>query len=289
MAAPNPTVVERARTFLDGVLAHVPEDQREAARAALTASPEALNALGNGVLRQDEFSRAKDDIARQRGELNTLVDNNRRWYEQSKPVVDRAHEIVNAGGGLINDDDIPLAPAGDPPVRPVTPVVTLTPQQLEERVQNSESGAVKFFGVLSELQAKHFQAFGEILNTAPLLDNPRLREVGLPRLYEETFADRYKAKHDAEQAKLLAEAEERGKAAGIAEMQARIGQQGPYPTPHAVAAVSPTIETLRQINTETGGDAAKLAQRGFKNRFDEHAAAAEYAQLVASGVGAGQG
>lgn len=279
------TPAERAKEFLAGIPG-LSDEQRQTALSTFEASPDALAAIGNGILRQDEFSRHKDQLTRQQSELNTLVEQNRAWYAENKPKVDRAIEILNAGGG---DDDLPLDPAERRPPTVTPPTVpALTQEQIESRIAASEGGAMKFFGVLDNLRARHFQAFGEILDTSVLIDNPAIYQVGAAKLYDQTFADRYKAKAEAEQAKIVAEAEARGKAAGIAEFQSKLGAQGPYPTPHALAAMSPTIETLKAIQTETGGDPAKLAQRGFKNRFDEAAAAVEYQQLVAAGIGAGQ-
>lgn len=285
------TATERAKEFLDGVLAHVPEDRRQAVTEALTQ--EALNALGQGVLRQDEFSRHKDELARQASDLQAKIAANQQWYEDNKPKVDRALEILAAGG---NPDDDAVDPLLDPeperrpavPAKPA-PVAGITEDALRQQVAQSEKGAIQFFAMLDHLKARHFKAFGELLDTKDLLDNPELTQIGLPALYEKTFAEQYQAKAKAEQDKLIAEAVARGKQEGIAEMQSKLSAAGPYPTPHALnGAVSPTIEALKQIHTETGGDANKLAERGFRNRFDEAAAAAEYQQLVAAGMGGGQ-
>src|SRR5688572_21456913 len=52
---------EAGEKFLNELLAHVPADKQAAAREALATSDAALTALGDGVLRQSEFSRAMDD------------------------------------------------------------------------------------------------------------------------------------------------------------------------------------------------------------------------------------
>lgn len=271
------TAAERAQDFLAGVFQHVPEDRREVVREALVTSPEALNYVAQGVLRQDEFSRHKDALATKQTELDTLIARNRTWYEENKPKVDRANAILEAGGG--NDDDLPLDPAGGR--RPVTPQVpALTKDELDQRVANSEQGAIKFFAKQNALVARHFREFGEVLDLEPLLNDPKLYQVGLESLYNDTFKDRYDAKAKATLDKQLADAKAAGAAEAEAAFHARLAAAGPYPTPHALAAASPTIETLKQIHTETGGDPSKLAERGFKNRFDEKAAAAEYHTLV---------
>lgn len=280
------TAADRAKEFLDGVLAHVPEANRASITEALTQ--EALAALGQGVLRQDEFSRAKDDLARQRTELEQQIAANTDWYNENKPKVDRALEILAAGGDP--DLDPSLDPEPRKPTMPAKPAAQpgLTEDALRQTIASSEKGAIQFFAMLDHLKARHFKAFGELLDTKDLLDNPELTQVGLPALYEKTYGERYQAKAQAEIDAKIAEAEARGKAAGIAEIQAKLGAQGPFPTPHAVAGtLSPTVAALQQIHQETEGDAAKLAQRGFKNRVDEVAAAAEYQQLVASGAGGG--
>lgn len=287
------TAADRAKEFLDGVLAHVPEANRASITEALTQ--EALAALGQGVLRQDEFSRAKDDLARQRTELEQQIAANTVWYNENKPKVDRALEILANGGNadsLVDDDDpllVPNAGGTRMPAQPRQPAQPgLTEDALRQTIASSEKGAIQFFAMLDHLKARHFKAFGELLDTKDLLDNPELTQVGLPALYEKTYGERYQAKAQAEIDAKIAEAEARGKAAGIAEIQAKLGAQGPFPTPHAVAGtLSPTVAALQQIHQETEGDAAKLAQRGFKNRVDEVAAAAEYQQLVASGAGGG--
>jgi hypothetical protein len=286
------TAAERAKDFLDGVLAHVPEDRRPAITEALTQ--EALNALGQGVLRQDEFSRHKDDLARQAADLQAKITANQTWYDENKPKVDRALEILAAGGNPDDDDPSLLDPE---PRRTPMPAPTrqpalppgITEDALKQVVASSEKGAIQFFGMLDHLKARHYKAFGELLDTKDLLDNPELTQIGLPALYEKTYAEQYAAKSQAELAKQLAEAEAKGKAAGIAEIQSKLGAQGPYPTPHALnGQLSPTVEALQKIHQETEGDASKLAARGFKNRFDEVAAATEYQQLVAAGAGGGQ-
>lgn len=273
--AQKKTPVERAKEFLDGVLAKVPEEQREAVRTAMSVDA-ILADIGNGVLRQDEFSRSMD-------ELNRTVEAHTQWYERNKPIVDRANAIMERhpeGDSLIDDD-----PALDPgKERKVADPNALTKEQFDkalgETLATREQGAMLFMAKLSDLQARHYSAFGKFLDTSALVTNPDLYKVGLDGLYEQTYRDDYAKKAQAELDAKLAAAKEAGKQEGITEMQAKLAQTGPYPTPHAGAVVSPVMSAL----TEVVKDPAVAASRGFANRVDVNQAAAEYQQLVAGGA-----
>lgn len=264
---------EAGQEFLDGILAKVPADQREAVAAAMRVDA-VLDDLGDGVLRQADYTRQTAELRVQRESLE-------KYYTDSKPVVDRAKQLLEqfpdgkVPDHLLNPD--PTDPA--PPIDPAK-LKDEVQTQLLKRVEDSERGAAAFMAALTDLAQAHRDEFGERLNTQDLIKNPRVYEVGLDRAYDEVVAERRAAKRAADVEAKVAAAREEGKKLGADETRQQLAGQGnpPYPTPNA--ARNPVMAALETQRAETLANPEAHKGRPFVNRVDTGAAAEEYHRLA---------
>lgn len=280
--AATPTPTDRGKAFLQGVLDKI-DPSRKAAVEALLEDNGLLEYLGNGALRQDEFSRSKDRLAQETAALNSRQAELTAWYEdKAKPAIERAQAIIDAGGA-----DPALGPAGDPQMS------TFTPEQLSAEIDKratakaqgliveSERNAIPFVAALNDLSMKHYAEFGELLDTKALTQDPRVYDGkhGLEGTYAAIYGERYAAKSAAAREKELADA----KAAGIAEGEAKVRASLPAGDPRfplGQPATTPMGEALTAV--QKVGEDGRTAPRDFRNRVDERAAAQEYQSLVSA-------
>lgn len=263
---------EAGQEFLDGILAKIPADQRDAVAAAMRVDA-VLDDLGDGYLRQADYTRQTADLKVQREALD-------KYYVDNKPVVDRAQQLLaqfpdgRVPDHLLNPDPADPAPAVDP-----AKLKDELAAQLSKRVEEGERGAVSFIAALTDLAQAHRDEFGERLNTQEFVKNPRVYEVGLERAYEESVAERRAAKRAADVEAKVAAAREEGKKIGVDETRAALVGTGtpPYPTPNA--ARNPVMAALETQRAETLANPEAHKGRPFVNRVDIGAAAEEYHRL----------
>lgn len=276
--AATPTPADRGKTFLQGVIDKI-DPSRKAHAEALLEDAGLLEYVGNGALRQDEFSRSKDRLAQETAALTQRKTELEAWYAESKPVVDRAQQIVDAGGaGALDPDGDPKMPL-DP--KKLQEEIDSRAQTLAQRmIVESERNAIPFVAALNDLSMKHFHEFGELLDTKTLTQDPRVYDGkhGLEGTYTAIYGERYIAKAQAAREAELAAA----KAAGMAEGEAKVRASLPTGDPRfplGQPAATPMGEALTAV--QKVGDDGKVAPRDFRNRVDERAAAQEYQSLVA--------
>lgn len=265
--------VDAAKSFLEGIVAKLPADKQAGFREQYMTETVLLESIGDGVLRQDDYSRQTAQLKRDR----EVLDN---YYTENAPKVEKAAKLLERfPDGIIPDD----FGTGEPIVKQV-PVDTkaLTDgvlSQVGKTIEQSERGAASFMAKLTDMATQHFKEFGEVLNTSEIVNDPRVYEIGLDNLYREKHGAKYTAKTEAARTAEIEAAEKRGRDAAAAEFRASAAQQ-PYPT--ANTARNPVMAALTAEQTERLADPTKFANRPFVNRVDAGAAAEEYHKLAST-------
>ena len=270
----TPTRIDAAKTFLEGVVAKLPAEKQQAFRENFMGETALLETVGDGVLRQDDYSRQTAQIKRDREVLE-------QYYAENAPKVEKAAKLLERFPDGNVPDDFGIT---DPPIVKQVPVDVKAIEEVVlgkvgKHVENSERGAAAFMAKLTDMASQHMKEFGEVLNTSEIVNDPRVYEIGLDGLYKEKYGEKYAAKataaHDAE----IAAAVKRGADEALAKFRAENPQQ-PYPTPHSTR--NPVMAALTAEQNERLTDPTKFENRPFVNRVDAGAAAEEYHKLAST-------
>jgi hypothetical protein len=186
---------ESGHEFLAGVIAKLPAELQAQAKE-LFGKPEAKDAViivGDGALARPDYSKAMNDLATQRTELQGKLDNLTNWYTENKAALEEYVAIKP------EYDTLKAKPAD--PNKPVPPA---DPRKLVEEVVGEQGrDFVQLSAWLAGKAVEHFHLFGEPLNVMELTADPRLgkpvagqpgRVVSLPDIYAAKHGDRVAAK-----------------------------------------------------------------------------------------------
>jgi hypothetical protein len=187
---------EAGTSFLAGVLAKLPPEQRAQAEAIFTAAEakDAVSLAGDGALARSDYSRSMDSLREKEQALNEYYVRLDGWYADNKAALDAVR--TNGGGD-------PTPPQGQPQGQPAPAAggnLALTQDDIR-RIANdaiNEAGrdyiAVSAF--LATQGARHSHLFGEPLDMTELVANPKLGKpvYGQPgRVYslQDAYLERY--------------------------------------------------------------------------------------------------
>jgi hypothetical protein len=242
---------DTGKEFAAGVLQHLPDALRSQMETFL-ASPDAvgfLTEVGNGALRQADYSRNMNALQTWHGELS-------QWVQDTQAAA--AAPAAPAGGGA------PATPATPTPT-PATPS-GLTREDVANEFGRREAFYAAFTADAVRLSQQHFANFGEVLDINQLLNHPRLAELRMDGAYQDVFKDKISTRNADIQAKERKKLEDEIRAQVLTEL----GQQ-PHTgsLPYVVGGEGSPLDHLTP-----NGEAAKP--------FDPNAVAAMYHQLVSS-------
>lgn len=195
MAVDKPKVVSE---FWAGVVAALPEEKRGQAQeilGAITGTPAALDIAANGVLRQSDYSRQMNELAKKEAELTQWHGALTEWKAEQ--------DAIYAAAALKPD----VQPQPQPQPKPAQPALDPARYVDRETFDQFSREAAGVMAVSNALSVRHLQEFGEALDLLALMKDPRLGKdgMGLKEVYEATFADRYAAKAQATKEKELAD------------------------------------------------------------------------------------
>ncbi len=192
---------EAGKSFLAGVLAKLPESQRAQAEAVFAAAEaeSALEVLGTGALAQPEINRRFDDLKKKETELDGWHAQLTEWFEQKKTDLteldalrgSRADASASANGRSASGQATNGHQSG------LDASKFISREDFEKTLGDTERGALTFFNELNRLSFRHFQTFGEVLDTTPLLQDRRLRDLGLDGVYKDLHKDQLAQKAEA--------------------------------------------------------------------------------------------
>jgi len=210
---------ESGQSFLDGVLAKLPEKQREAAEAIFKAAEakDAVTLLGDGALARSDYSRSMDQLREKEGALNEYYTRLNSWYADNQTALERA---VAAGGGNPQLQHNPqlqqqytpeqlayLQQQQQQQQQHALQSPAYTPQQMREVAEQAINEAGRDYIAVSAFIAQqglhHLHMFGEPLDAMELVQNPKLgkpivgqpgRVYSLQDAYQEKYGERLQAK-----------------------------------------------------------------------------------------------
>ncbi|HEY6416087.1 MAG TPA: hypothetical protein VIX41_07615 [Acidimicrobiales bacterium] len=230
---------ESGQSFLAGVLAKLPAEQRAQAEAIFTAdgAKEAVTLAGDGALARGDYSRNMDTLREKERELTAYYERLNGWYADNRTALDRAREAEGAAsggssapqpasGGLVT----PVQPAAPPPG-------ALTAADIrriaDEAVNDAGRDYIAVTAFLATQGARHAHLFGEPLDMTELVAHPKLgrpvvgqpgRVYSLQDAYLDQYGERLAAKQkEFEDKRFNEEVEKR--------LAARVAQQTPHPFP----------------------------------------------------------
>lgn len=187
---------ESGNDFLAGVIAKLPAELQAQAKD-LFGKPEAKDAIilvGDGALRQPDYSKAMNDLQTKETELKAKLDNLNAWYGDNKAALEE-YLVIKP-----EYDTLKAAPPkpGDPPRPPADPR-----KVVEEVIGEQGREFVQLSAWLAGKAVEHLHQFGEPLNVMELTADPRLgkpiagqpgRVFSLPDVYTARYGDRVAAK-----------------------------------------------------------------------------------------------
>jgi len=211
---------DTGKSLADLVLAKLPENLRAEAAKAFSApeAADALTLLGDSALARADYSREMDAIKAKAEELqaeqdriNSVHETQIDWWTKNNAALEE-WKVLKAGGKPPEKKD-------DPP-----PATGMTKEDLEKLLNERDAGYASVLGLTTTLSGRHFKDFGEVLDGNELITYAQKNRLSLPDAYAAKFADKIKAKAEAEDKaridKLVAE--------GIAEEKKKFISQ-PFP------------------------------------------------------------
>lgn len=247
MAARTPQ--DAGKEFAAGVLQHLPDALR-AQMETFLASPDAtsfLTDVGNGTLRQADYSRAHNELQARQAALT-------KWHGELTQWVNDNQDTGGAPGGPTAAAPAPVADA---------PTPSLTRDDIQTEFARREGFYAAFTAEAVRLAQQHQMQFGEVLDINVLLNHPRLGELRMDGAYQDVFKDKIAARNADIAAKDRKKLEDEIRAQVLTE----IGQQP------ASSALPYPVGGSPLDHLTPAGEAPKA--------FDPNAATVMYNQLVA--------
>lgn len=234
------------------ILAKLPESLRESAKA-LFAAPEAaaaLTELGARTLAQADYSRQSDETRKQREDADALKIQVQEDYERLNAWYAGISKKVEDYDKLKPEYDRLKGSNGNPP--PPIPTDKLTGDFIDRKtftdtMQQEQIAAANYLALQNVITLKHYQDFGEVIDTRDLLADKSLgRQLPDGRVYG--LVDAYQAKF-AEKLKTKSETDEKSRIDKLVE--ARLTEERKHqPMPYPVRPGSAPIDLLEQDKPE---------------------------------------
>lgn len=185
------------KALLEQFAAKLPEALRPTALelANNAEAVEALKVVGDSALMRADYSRQTQELQQEKARTESWRGDLTKW--QTDHV-----ELLKLGEAAKSRGWSPDAPdpttAIQTPKAPDLPADVIRAGDLESREQQ----VVRYVSAAVRLAGKHQQALGEVLDIDELINDPRVKTLGIQGVYDAKYADRY-----AEKAKLSTDAE----------------------------------------------------------------------------------
>lgn len=177
-------LLAEGNAVLDTFFSKLPEGVRDTVKAAVTAAPDAVKAIGEMAMSRSDYSRSKDQLAQEQAANGKFRGDLQTWYDANKANLDLGVKAKELGWDPTKalTDDAHRDGAG--PRSTDLPADVVRKDDLVKFVNEREAGAAAFFGLLNDLSFDHFQQFGERLDTTALMRDPRIEKLGLDGVYK---------------------------------------------------------------------------------------------------------
>lgn len=166
-------------TFLQAVLAKVPEDKRAVVEQAFqddTVAP----LLRDAVLARSDYSRQTNQFAQEVAEARANIAQWQDWYQgevetaaQRQERLDRYQELYGDLEDTTNVNRQPQAKAG------------IDEKQFQQELAKRDQMAIQFADVLTDLKLDHRDKFGEKLDTSQLMSYAQQHGLNIREAYRQ--------------------------------------------------------------------------------------------------------
>lgn len=237
----------KLNSFIDRVLENVPEEKRAAIRSEYSAAQDEVRSLEEANARVQQVATAQTE-----------------WWNRNKDTVaerDRLKAELEAARNPNNNNH----PAGLSETDVTKRITDAVAAAKDEMLQTG----LGLTTVIPTLSVRHYQEFGEVLDSAELAKAAIASGRTIQAEYDHSVAERRQTRANEKLAADLAKAREEGKQEGIREQMARAGSNMPYP----VGQTAPT--TLSGLKKPAEG----------ANPFSLEAAVATANEVAASQAG----
>lgn len=228
------------KTFLQGVLAKLPEAMRATA-ASVFESVELQTAVGDGTLALEDFTRQSDELVKRQQELDRIAaqqkekdDELKTWHGELTTWYGVNKDLIEAGKAAGGDPSKAKPNGGGGKKADDPPPGVLTEAGYDERIAAERASFLGFQRDQNLLTRQHFDLFGKILDLEPLIKHPQVGTLGLIGVYElihKEALDKHKADTQAAHDKKVADE-------AVRKYQEQNAQM-PYPSPTGAGSGSP--------------------------------------------------
>lgn len=234
---------QAGQEFLQRVLGKITDPDLKAAAEKVFADATVQTEIGGGVLGQSEIDRQLQELRTKTTDLETkaadLAETETRlnawhgdlttWHKDNQEYIRLGKAAKANGGKLPADGEKPAAAAGG-----------VTKDDLDAALRAELGGALNFNLEQNRLMIAHHEKFGKILDIMPLVQHPKIRELGLEGVYNLV----HKEALDAHQA-----AEDKKREEAIrADERSKVASAMPYPNPTGSGSGSP-LDALKPTST----------------------------------------
>lgn len=206
--------LDAGKAFIDGILAKLPENLRDAAKTALLA-PEATDALtfaGEGALARADYSRQMDAIRQKEEAITTDYERLNAWYTTKQEDLAELDQYRTGK----------KTPAGAPPERTTQPTApdlsgVVKVEDFTRTMQEQQLSAANYLALQNTLTMQHYDRFKEVIDARELLKDPSLGKqksdgatYGLIDAYQTKYAEKlaaYTAEQETKRVNQLVEAQ----------------------------------------------------------------------------------
>jgi len=279
MAVKNEKHHKAGQTFMQGVLAALPEEKRAAAVALFQGEEvdTALEFAGEGSMLRADYSRGQNEMGAKETEIENHWSKLNSWYAGKKAGLDEVDALrakvteLQAGHGTGNGDgDLPPGAgdlSGGKPAAKMTkdellqtigldPSKIVTADQLTEVVGNIERGMLSFYQQANPISIEHYNTFGEVLDVEAVFKHPQVQTIGFKAAYLDTHKDKFEAKAVKEAEAHDKEVADKAVAEHIKE---NVGNQGfPIPGRSMPSGITSPLDNL-EASLRTAKPAAPAA------------------------------
>lgn len=250
--------LEAGQAYLKQVLAKLPEGQRAQAEAIFNdaAAAAAIQEVGAGVLRQEDYSRQTDVLRTEQQKAQELYNKNLQWYQQNEADLKSLPQLQQELAAARSATPAPAAP------NPPTPGPTDGYVKLED-LQGIVQESLGLHVVIPTLIGQHFARFNEQLTedqVRQLVIDAQTHRRSIKDQYSLTFGEK------------IAAADAKAKA----EYEERLRQEGEQ----RFRAANPNMPYPVRGTGEIGSPLDQLAAKDRSGLPTPDALAAEYQQLV---------
>jgi hypothetical protein len=185
---------DTGKTTLDLILSKIPDEAKRKALLADLGTDDIYDVLGDGFLRQDEFSRNQNNLQALTDEINTKHAEMIAWFEGQKGFLEDYKTIKPEYEKLKKNPPTPGA-APDKPAAGAIPDEILAKlkeiDELKAALANATSAVPGFAASLVQVSERYFDDFKERLDHNKVLAHAQKLNTNVETAYNDLFKDKY--------------------------------------------------------------------------------------------------